>query len=261
MGRLPALFISHGMPSMAVEPGPTGRFLAAWPGRCSRPRAIVCISAHLEAAHALLTADARPVTLHDFGGFSPALHAMHYRAPGDPILASRVVSMLRNAGFQSDLLSDRGLDHGAWVPLSLMFPEADIPVVQLSVQTDEPPEYHYALGRALAPLRNEGVLIAGSGGATHDLAAMVGHRRNDPPAPYAEAFDRWLEGAITSGDSETLLGYCQSGPAADRNHPYPAEHFLPLLVAAGAGAQAPCGIRLHRRFEYGVLSLAAYQWD
>ena len=113
MGRLPALFISHGMPSMAVEPGPTGRFLAAWPGRYSRPRAIVCISAHLEAAHALLTADARPVTLHDFGGFSPALHAMHYRAPGDPILASRVVSMLRNAGFQSDLLSDRGLDHGA----------------------------------------------------------------------------------------------------------------------------------------------------
>lgn len=261
MGRLPALFISHGMPSMAVAPGPTGRFLAAWPGNCPRPRAIICISAHLEAAHALLTADARPVTLHDFGGFSPALHAMRYPAPGDPTLAARVVSMLRNAGFQAGLLSDRGLDHGAWVPLSLMFPEAELPVIQLSVQTDEPPEYHHALGRALAPLRDEGVLIMGSGGATHDLAAMADHRKNDPPAPYAEDFDRWLEGVITTGATGALLAYRQSGPAAERNHPYPAEHFLPLLVAAGAGAEAPRGTRLHRRFEYGVLSLAAYQWD
>ena len=261
MKRLPVLFISHGMPSMALDPGPTGRFLADWARNSPRPRAIVCISAHLEATQALMTADVRPTTLHDFGGFAPALHTLEYPAPGDPILAGRMVAMLQKSGIQSALLPDRGLDHGAWVPLSLMFPEADIPVIQLSVQTDEPPEYHYALGRALAPLRNEGVLIAGSGGATHDLAAMVGHRRNDPPAPYAEAFDRWLEDAVTSGDSETLLGYRQSGPAADRNHPYPAEHFLPLLVAAGAGAQAPCGTRLHHRFEYGVLSLAAYQWD
>ena len=222
----------------------------------------MCISAHLEGTQALVTVSARPDTIHDFGGFSKALHAMRYPAPGEPALAGQIVAMLQKAGIEAKGLDDRGLDHGAWVPLSLMYPQAGVPVVQLSVQTDATPEYHLALGRALAPLRDEKVLILGSGGATHDLAAMADHRRDDPPAAYAEAFDRWLEAAVTSGDIAALLAFRRQGPEADRNHPYPAEHFLPLLVTAGAGT-TPSGsaTRLHTHFEYGVLSLAAYRWD
>jgi 4,5-DOPA dioxygenase extradiol len=142
-----------------------------------------------------------------------------------------------------------------------MYPQAHIPVVQLSVQSDAPAEYHYRLGLALAPLRENGILILASGGATHDLSAMADFQRTDPAVDYAEEFDRWLEATISTGNTDALLTYRQSAPAAERNHPYPAEHFLPLLVAAGAGAAAPRGRRLHRHFEYGVLSLAAYRWD
>lgn len=261
MPRLPAIFISHGMPSMALAPGLTGAFLADLPGRFDRPQAVICISAHLEGSRPLLTCDAYPQTLHDFGGFSPALHAMRYPAPGDPALAERAARLLREAGFPAECLGNRGLDHGAWVPLSLMYPKADIPTIQLSVQTGEPPDYHYALGQSLAPLRDEGVLILASGGATHDLAAMADFGRAAPPVDYAEGFDRWLETVITTGDNAALTSYRQKAPAADRNHPYPAEHFLPLLVAAGAGAASSRGTRIHRHFEYGVLSLAAYRWD
>ena len=261
MARMPAIFISHGMPSMAIEPGPTASFLSRLPRGFPQPRAIVCVSAHLEGSQALVTADARPETLHDFGGFAPALYAMHYPAPGDPVLADQIVSHLAASGIRAEPLADRGLDHGAWVPLSRMYPHADIPVVQLSVQTDETPAYHLALGRALSPLRDDNILILGSGGATHDLAAMAGHRRDDPPTAYAEAFDRWLETAVTAGNAEALANYRQYAPEADRNHPYPAEHFLPLLVTAGAASMDDRAARLHRHFEYGVLSLAAYRWD
>lgn len=261
MERFPAIFISHGMPSMALAPGPTGRFLSSLPARIGKPRAILCISAHLEGTRALLTADQRPETLHDFGGYGTDLHTLCYPAPGDPKLAGRIAANLRRSGIPADLLPDRGLDHGAWVPLFLMYPEADVPVVQLSVQTDQTAAYHYALGLALAPLREDGILILASGGATHDLAAMSEHPRTAPPVPYAAAFDRWLETALASGDTDTLLDYQKLAPDAGRNHPYPSEHFLPLLVAAGAGAPSTRGRRLHRHFEYGVLSLAAYCWD
>jgi 4,5-DOPA dioxygenase extradiol len=246
---------------MAIEPGPTASFLSRLPRDYPKPRAVVCISAHLEGAKALVTVDNPPETIHDFGGFAPTLHAMHYPAPGDPLLADQIVSILMVAGIQANLLADRGLDHGAWVPLSRMCPDADIPVLQLSVQTDETPTYHLNLGRALAPLRDDSVLILGSGGATHDLAAMADHQRDDPPVAYAEAFDRWLEAAVIAGDVDALANFRQHGPEADRNHPFPAEHFLPLLVAAGAGSAACQITRLHRQFEYGVLSLAAYRWD
>lgn len=261
MKQLPAVFISHGMPSMALAPGPTGRFLASLPAHMARPRAILCISAHLEGTRALLTTDSRPETLHDFGGFGTALHAIRYPAPGHPKLAERIVALLRGSGIPAAPLPDRGFDHGAWVPLSLMYPEANIPVIQLSIQTGEPPVYHFALGRALAPLRAEGLLILASGGATHDLSAMPDHPRTAPPEPYAEAFDAWLENVITAGEIDALQNYRQSAPHAEQNHPYPHEHFLPLMVAAGAATPSTAGRRLHRHFEYGVLSLAAYRWD
>ena len=261
MKRLPVLFISHGMPTMALAPGPTGHFLATLPRELVKPQAILCISAHLEGTCALLTADAQPETLHDFGGFGAALHALRYPAPGHPPLAGRIADSLVQSGIEADCLLDRGLDHGAWVPLALMFPEADIPVVQLSVQTEKSPEYHYDIGRRLTFLREQGVLILGSGGATHDLPAMADHRRDDPPVTYAEAFDRWLETVLTAGDAAALLDYRRKAPEAERNHPFPAEHFLPLIVAAGAGGASACANRLHHHFEYGVLSMAAYRWE
>ncbi len=260
MTRLPAIFISHGMPLMAIDPGPTGHFLGRLAGRIPCPRAIVCISAHLEGAVPLVTADTWPETIHDFSGFPPDLHTFQYPAPGDPDLAERIVALLSAAGLSARTLPGRGLDHGAWVPLSLMYPEAKVPIVQLSVQTEEPASYHYHLGQSLAPLLDDQILILGSGGATHDLPSMANYRRNDPAAPYAEAFDLWLEAVITEGAVEDLLQYRRLAPEADRNHPFPAEHFLPLLVTAGAGSSSPTGERLFQHFEYGVLSLAAYWW-
>ena len=261
MMRCPTLFLSHGMPSIALNPGRTGAFWERLGRDVGHPRAIVCISAHLEGAHPLVTVDPHPETIHDFSGFPRALYDIQYRAPGDPELARLVIDRLTDAGFHAKPLKNRGLDHGVWVPLRHLFPRADIPVIQLSLQTAEPPKYHLALGQAMAPLRDQGILIIGSGGATHDLSGMAGNRIDTPPADYAVAFDDWLADTIAQGKIEQLADYRQQAPQAERNHPYPADHFLPLLVAAGAAAAQPVGTRLYCDFAYGVLSLATYRWD
>lgn len=261
MARCPTLFISHGMPDIALDPGQMGAFWQQMGRDMKRPRAMIVISAHLEASRPLVTTDPYPDTIHDFSGFSRALYDIRYPAPGDPALARQVIHRLQETGYDAAALENRGLDHGAWVPLSRIYPQADIPVIQLSLQTTEPPPYHLALGQVLAPLRDEGILIIGSGGATHDLSGMAGNRRDTAPLDYAAAFDQWLADTVTSGALEHLADYRQQAPHADRNHPYPAEHFLPLLVAAGSAAENPSGICLFRQFAYGVLSLAAYRWD
>jgi len=259
--RCPSLFLSHGMPTIALAPGRTGAFWERLGRDVGYPRAIVCISAHLEGSQPLVTVDPRPDTIHDFSGFPRALYDIQYPAPGDPELARQVIDRLTDAGFHAKPLKNRGLDHGVWVPLRHLFPRADIPVIQLSLQTDEPPKYHLALGQTMAPLRDQGILIIGSGGATHDLSGMAGNRIDSPPADYAVAFDDWLADTIAQGKIEQLAAYRRQAPQAERNHPYPADHFLPLLVAAGAAATQPVGTRLYRDFAYGVLSLAAYRWD
>jgi len=261
MMRCPTLFLSHGMPTIALNPGRTGAFWERLGRDVGHPRAILCISAHLEGSQPLVTVDRHPDTIHDFSGFPRALYDIQYPAPGDPELAQELIDQLKHAGFPAKPLKNRGLDHGAWVPLRQLFPRADIPVLQLSLQTDETPEYHLALGQAMAPLRDQGILIIGSGGATHDLSGMAGNRIDMPPAHYAAAFDDWLADTIAQGDTAQLADYQRQAPHAERNHPYPAEHFLPLLVAAGAAATLPVGTRLFRDFAYGVLSLAAYRWD
>lgn len=261
MTRWPVLFVSHGMPTIALNPGRVGAFWQQLGHDMDRPRAIICISAHLEATRPLVTADPYPGTIHDFAGFPRALYDIRYPAPGDPDLAQHVITSLQQAGYDAGRLKNRGLDHGAWVPLRSMFPQADVPVIQLSLQTAEPPAYHVALGQALSPLREQEVLIIGSGGATHDLPGMAGNPLDTAPADYAAAFDQWLADTVATGDMEQLVDYRRQAPHADRNHPYPAEHFLSLLVAAGAAAETPAGISLFRRFAYGVLSLAAYRWE
>ena len=256
---MPTIFVSHGTPLLATSRGRTPDFLRELHQALPRPRAILCVSAHWETGQPMLTGSALPPTIHDFTGFPQELYAMQYPAPGDPALALRAQSLLNAAGLTATLHPLRGLDHGAWVPLSLSYPEADIPVVQLSVQPQRDPAHHFALGRAVRPLRDEGVLILASGGATHNLREFRGQAINTAPSDEVLAFDAWLTAAITRGDVAELLDYPAHAPHALRNHPTP-EHFLPLFVALGA-ANSAVGRSLHEDFNYGILSMAAYRWD
>ncbi|MGE5626447.1 MAG: DODA-type extradiol aromatic ring-opening family dioxygenase, partial [Bacillota bacterium] len=194
-------------------------------------------------------------TIHDFYGFPEELYAMRYPAPGSAELVEHTTKLLQAAGFPVVADPERGLDHGAWVPLMLMYPQADIPVVQLSLQTPEGAEHHWKLGEALAALRREGVLVVGSGGATHNLREFF------RPVPgqdesYVPKFTAWLEDALTRGDREALVDYRRRAPDARRAHPT-EEHFFPLLVAAGAGGKAE---RIHSAMTGASLAMDAYRF-
>jgi 4,5-DOPA dioxygenase extradiol len=208
----------------------------------------------------MATAADPPPTLHDFGG-PPALFQLQYPAPGSPELTREITERLVAAGMKAVIDRERGMDHGVWIPLMLMFPEADIPVVQVSVQTEESPQYHLQMGQALADLRNRGVLILGSGGATHDLDSAPDHPKDAHPAAYAAAFDDWLHECVRRNRREALLDYLHQAPHPSRNHPYPAEHWLPFFVPLGAASSEISGRRVHAGFLHGVLSMAAYVWE
>ncbi|QEM68526.1 dioxygenase [Geobacter sp. FeAm09] len=254
---LPTLFISHGAPTLLIDPVPTRDFLATLGADMPRPQGIVCISAHWTTRAPLTTHTAQPDLIYDFGGFPDELYRMTYPAPGNPSLAERVTQLLENRGIETGRDMARGLDHGAWVPLKLMYPHADIPVVQLSVQPHLGPAHHAAIGAALRPLREEGVLILASGSATHNLRDFFGRALDAPPPQYVKEFDDWLCRAVEADDRDSLLEYRDRGPNALANHPTP-EHFLPLFVAMGAGGQ---GRVLHRAFTYGVISMGAFAWE
>jgi 4,5-DOPA dioxygenase extradiol len=265
MRRLPSLFVSHGSPMMALEPSPARTFLAGLGARLPRPRAILVVSAHHDAAfeggHATVTASPAPPTIHDFGGFPDELFAMRYPAPGDPALAGRIVDLLGAHGLPVIADPERGLDHGAWVPLSLAYPAADIPVVQLSIASNASPEWHFALGRALAPLRDEGVLIVGSGSITHNLRAYFTTRPPiDAPAPaWVRGFTDWIADRFAAGAVDDVLHAVERAPHGKDNHPTP-DHILPLFVAMGAGAEAGglTAERLHDSTTYAVLAMDVY---
>lgn len=256
--RAPSLFVSHGSPMMPFEPSRVREFLRAL-GVEYQPRAILCVSAHWETGDPMLGGASWPPTIHDFYNFPPMLYEQRYPAAGDPALAAQALALLNGAGFMAAVDGERGLDHGAWVPLMLMYPEADIPVVQLSVQPMRDAGHHLRLGRALRGLRDEGVLILASGGATHNLADLRQSSEGEPPVAYAGDFDDWLCAAVTAGDEAALVAYLEAAPEARRNHPTP-EHYLPLPVALGA-AYDPNGRVLHRSFGFGTLSMSAFAWD
>lgn len=257
MPALPSVFVSHGAPTIVTDPVPTRAFLLGLGAALPRPRAVLCVSAHWDTEAPRLSSGAFPRTMYDFYGFPDALYEMTYPAPGSPALAGRAMELLAAAGLPAALDGQRGLDHGAWAPLTLMYPRADIPVVQLSIQSHLSPGHHLALGRAIAPLREEGVLVLASGNATHNLRDVFSHDILEPPAPYAKAFADWLDARIQAGDESAIADYLAQGPEARRNHPTP-DHFVPLLVAAGAGGGT--GALLHDGWTYGVLSMAAYAW-
>jgi 4,5-DOPA dioxygenase extradiol len=258
----PTLFISHGSPMVAIENSAARDFLSAFGRELGRPKAILVASAHFEASRPLLTADAAPEMIYDFGGFPRALFEMRYPAPGSPELARRAAARLENAGFAAAAIEGRGFDHGTWVPLKLLYPDADIPVVQLSVEPQAGAAHHVALGRALAPLREEGVLIIGSGSATHNLSELFRTRRElDAPAPaWVKDFGDWVYDRVTAGAVEDIENYRTLAPYARENHPS-EEHFLPLPFAMGAAGEKPKGTRVHTSHQYGVLMMDAYRFD
>jgi 4,5-DOPA dioxygenase extradiol len=256
MNRLPSIFISHGSPMHALAPGAAGEAWKALGRRFAHPSAILIASAHWETNVPMLTGGTKPETIHDFYNFPEPLYRLRYPAAGAPGVAQRAQGLLKDAGFTAAIDGCRGLDHGAWAPLLYAYPDADVPVVQLSVQPALGPGHHLALGRALRKLSDEGVLIVGSGHLTHNLRDMDRSGRAGA-APYAREFQQWVFEKIGSKDLEALSDYRSASPHGARSHPT-EEHFLPLFVALGAAADDARPQRVFDAIENGALAMDAY---
>ncbi|MBT9552409.1 MAG: dioxygenase [Hydrogenophaga sp.] len=257
MSRLPALFMSHGSPTFAIDPGLAGPALTALGKTLPRPKAILIVSPHWMTREPRVATTPRPQTIHDFGGFPAALYQLNYPAPGAPDVAQRALELLRAAGYAAEADPQWGMDHGAWVPLLHLFPAADIPVFQVSLPARLDGERAYAYGQALAPLAEEGVLIIGSGSLTHNLYEVRFDAPDAHSETYATEFAAWIHQTLRNGDHARLQQTMAVAPHAQRSHPT-AEHLWPLMVAAGAaGAEAPV-TRIDGGITYGVLSMDSY---
>lgn len=256
--RMPVVFVSHGAPNALLEAPDT---VACWAGigrQIPEPSAILAVSAHWEAQRPTASLATAPGTIHDFQGFEPALYQIRYRAPGAPSLAERAVALLSVAGLAAGLDPGRGLDHGAWVPLSVMYPGAEVPVTQLSLVGNAGPATHVEIGRALAPLRDEGVLIVCSGAITHNFS-WINWREKEGEAlfPQARTFTDWVAESLAAHDTQALLAYRDTRYGAEA-HPT-EDHFMPLFVALGAALE-DTPVRYQPRFTYGGLAMDAYLW-
>lgn len=268
---LPALYLSHGSPMIALEPGATGAFLQrlgpAIDAAFGRPRAILAVSAHTLTREPVLLAAPRHEAVHDFGGFPQALHEMRYDAPGAPALAEEVRALLAASGIAAHVVAEGGLDHGIWTPLRYVYPAGDVPVLPLAWMPTQPPAQQFALGQALAALRARGVLVMGSGSITHNLRLLqtfTGRAPVDAPErPESAQFRHWFAERAAARDWPALFDYRAQAPHASLMHPTD-EHLLPWFVAAGAGetgAQAAAApLRLHETHTYGALGMDAYSF-
>ena len=258
MSTLPTLFVSHGAPTLAIVDSPASRFLRELGKTLPRPKAILVASAHWESQSGpAVSLATKPETIHDFGGFPAALFAIQYPAPGAPEVAARAASLLSQAGIATAQSPTRGLDHGAWVPLHLMYPDADIPVAQISIVRGASPAEHERIGRALAKLREEGVLIIGSGSLTHNLYEFRGQPIDVPAPEWVSSFGDWMKARLDASDLQALREYRSRVPNAERNHPTD-EHLMPLYVAMGAAGDNAKAERLHASYEYGILAMDVY---
>ena len=253
MQRLPSLFVSHGAPTFALEPGIAGPRLAALGRELPRPAAVLMVSPHWMTPTPRVGSSPRPATLHDFGGFDPALYDITYPVDGHAALAQRTVDALRRAGWPAEADERRGLDHGAWVPLLHLYPQADVPVFQVSLPARLDADGAWAFGEALAPLADEGVLIVGSGSLTHNLYDFRGGHGTDEG--YVTEFTGWVREAVAAGDHARLRQTLDLAPHARRAHPTP-EHFWPLLVAVGATPRS--GAVMEGGITHGALSMDAF---
>jgi 4,5-DOPA dioxygenase extradiol len=263
----PSIFLSHGAPTIALEPGATGAFFRrlgpAIDRRFGRPQAIVAVSAHTAVAEGppVWLGAVQHATVHDFGGFAPALYALRYDAPGAPELAARGQAALAQAGIASTLARQGGLDHGIWTALMHAWPQADVPVLPLAWPLRASAEDLFALGRALAPLQAEGVLVLGTGSITHNLRLVfeggLVERAGQAEHAASAAFRSWVYDRATQGDTPALFDWQRQAPHAALMHPS-AEHLLPWFVAAGAGAGGASPRRLHEGYTFGALGMDAY---
>ncbi|XP_038707701.1 extradiol ring-cleavage dioxygenase-like [Tripterygium wilfordii] len=262
MAVMDTFYISHGSAMMAVDESSEARtFLKSWQQRelCPLPKAILVISGHWDTKVPTLSViKGNNQTFHDFSGLPENMYKLKYPAPGAPEVAMRVKELLNASGFEKvDEDKKRGIDHGTWVPLMLMYPEPNIPVCQLSVQTDKDATYHYNMGKALAPLREEGVLIMGSGTATHNLSSL--QYGTNSVASWALEFDTWLKDVLLEGRYEDVNQYVEKAPHAKMAHPEP-DHFYPLHVAMGAAGENAKAKLIHQNWECGTISYASYQF-
>jgi 4,5-DOPA dioxygenase extradiol len=264
---LPPIFVSHGSPMTALEPGAAGAFMQrlgpAIDATFGRPKAVLAISGHMLTRQPVLLAAARHEAVYDFGGFDPKLRTLRYDVPGAPALAERALGLLAAAGIQAQVVSEGGLDHGTWTPLRYLYPDADIPVLPLAWVPTDSPESQQWLGQALAPLTHEGVLVMGSGSITHNLSLfMQGRPAIDAPEyPASQTFRDWWADAAAKQDWAALHNYRQQAPHAVAMHPSD-EHLLPWFVAAGAGAGSgdhdAAPVRLHAGAAYAYIGMDAY---
>lgn len=257
MTTMPTLFVSHGAPTFALEPGLAGAQLLAVGQALGRPKAIVVVSPHWMTDAVEISSGPTPQTIHDFFGFPRELYELQYRAPGDPPLASDIQKTLLRSGIEARLNPTRGLDHGAWVPLRYLYPNADVPVLQVSFPFHANEKFSLDFGRALSPLAEMGVLIIGSGSLTHNLYEFCVGQPDEMAADYAKEFVLWIREAIQMGDVERLLRAMTMAPYARRAHPT-LEHFLPLLVAVGAVSNTSPVTVLDGGFRHGMLSMESY---
>jgi len=253
------LFVSHGAPTLPFDDVPARDFLAGLGTTMKRPRAILVISAHWETERPMVNSVRVNDTIHDFYGFPAPLYDLRYPAPGDPALALKVVERLAAAGIEAGIDPERGLDHGAWVPLLMAWPKADIPVVQLSVQPHLGAAHHLAVGQALQALADEDILILASGSATHNLGAFRTRTGDDEP-DWVRSFADWLNLALIEGRTEDVIQYRQAGPNAVQNHPT-EEHLLPLFVSLGAAGPQARAERLHSSQTFGILRMDAWAFE
>jgi 4,5-DOPA dioxygenase extradiol len=261
------LFISHGAPTLAIEPGETGKLLSALGASLPRPDAILVVSAHWDTPIATVSNAVKPETIHDFRGFPKALYDIQYAANGSPMLAAKTARLLENAGIAIQQ-ENRGLDHGAWVPLKFMFPDADIPVTQLSIQSSathhfntqnlQAPSRHYDLGQALSALQDDNIMIICSGAITHNLHDFFSSQIDAEALDYVSKFADWMGEKIALNDIEALINYRTQGQYGLRAHPS-EDHILPLFVALGAGRDKP--IRYQPETTYGILAMDIYVWQ
>ncbi|MCJ8012940.1 dioxygenase [Paenibacillus sp. KQZ6P-2] len=255
---MPSYFFAHGAPSLVLEEHAYTDLLKNFASHTTKPKAIVIFSAHWEEPVQTVSAVDLYSTIYDFGGFQDDLYRMTYPAPGDRSLSDQIQSLFTEHGIPSRLNEERGLDHGSWAVLKLVYPDADIPVVALSVNRYLTNEQQYEIGKALSELREQDVLIIGSGGTVHNLRSV--NWRAEGVDEWAGAFDGWLQSKLEAWDTESLFKYRELAPHAQMAVPT-SEHFIPLLIAMGAGDANRQATLLHRSYQYGNLSLSCWQFN
>ncbi|MDB1124009.1 DODA-type extradiol aromatic ring-opening family dioxygenase [Vibrio algarum] len=255
--KSPVLFVSHGSPMMAVEKSTTSEFLQKLGKELPIPTAIVVFSAHLDrASDIIITSGTNPKTVHDFYGFPPQLYAVNYPASGDPTLAKQIANKFVKADLVPTLSDDQGWDHGVWIPLRLMFPKANVPVVQISINSELGAEKNFQYGEIISDLRDQGVLIVGSGGISHNLRELFNPQPTQNRTEMVNEFTGWVHDKLQARDIESLLNYEHEAPHARFNHPT-QEHFLPLIAALGSSDLIYVE-RVHQDIENDVLAMDAY---